>query len=107
MVKVGAVVVTQTGSQCAVTLASGEQILVAHREASAGARLTVERLTFLGFASELAVELPLTGTTGLGVIARITFASAERGLLLRRFLAYLFGCRSLTEVVARCRELQG
>jgi len=112
MVKIGPVVTTQTGSCCHVRLDSGERILVAHHEAQPGVigpspRLTVERLKFLGFASEPAVELPLAGDTGLAVIARITFASTEQGLLLRRFLAYLFGRRSVAEVVARCRPLHG
>ena len=111
MVKVGAVITTSTGSYCSVELDSGEKLLVTHHEGrgtgSPGERLTVERIKFLDFSSEPAVDLSLNGIDGQAVLAALAGEGIEQGALLRRFVEYLAGCRSLAEVVARSRQLGG
>ena len=99
------------GSDRSIELDSGEKILVTHHEGrgtgSPGERLAVERLKFLGFSSEPAVELSLRGIDGQAVLAALAGDGIEQGALLRRFVAYLAGCRSLAEVVVRSRQLGG
>src|SRR5262249_26076273 len=57
--------------------------------------------------SEPAVELSFRGIDGQAVLAALTGDGIEQRALLRRFVEYLAGCRSLEEVVVRSRQLGG
>ena len=111
MAKVGQVVTIPTGSYCNITLDSGEKIIVNHepgaRGASAGARLTVDRLKLLGFSSETVVQIALDTAEGKAALAKLTKegTAVTPGPLLHVFVAYVQGCASVADVVARCRQL--
>lgn len=111
MARVDKVVTIPTGSYCNITLDSGEKIIVNHepgaRGASAGARLTVDRLKLLGFSSERMVQIDLDTAEGNAALAKLTKegSAVMPGPLLRFFVAYVQGCASVAEVVARCRQL--
>ena len=111
MAKVGQVVTIPTESYCNITLDSGEKIIVNHepgaRGASAGARLTVDRLKLLGFSSETVVQIALDTAEGKAALAKLTKAgtAVTPGPLLHVFVAYVQGCASVADVVARCQQL--
>jgi len=111
MAKVGQVVTIPTGSYCNITLDSGEKIVVNHepggRGASAGARLTVDRLKLMGFSSEVVVQIDLDTAEGKVALAELTKEGAPgtAGSPLRVFVAYVQGCASVADLVARCRQL--
>jgi hypothetical protein len=109
MAKVGQVVTIPTGSYCNITLDSGEKIIVNHepggRGASAGARLTVDRLKLMGFSSEVVVQINLDTAEGQAALAELTREKGTPGSPLRVFVEYVQGCASVAEVVARCRQL--
>ncbi len=79
------------------------------RVTSAGARLTVDRLKLMGFSSEPVVDSALdTREGGKAMLAELT--KAETGAAegpFRAFVAYVQGCRSVAEVVARRPQLRG
>jgi len=108
MAKVGQFVTIPTGSYCNVTLDSGEKIVVNHepgvRGASAGARLTIDRLKLMGFSSEVVVRIDLDTAEGKAALAELTKEGSPGtpGSPLRVFVAYVQGCASVAEVVARC-----
>ena len=81
MAKVGQVVTIPTGWYCNITLDSGEKIIVNHesgaRGASAGARLTVDRLKLLGFSSETVVQIALDTAEGKAALAKLTKAGTD------------------------------
>lgn len=112
MAKISQVVTIPTGSYCNITLDSGEKIVVNHepgaRGASAGARLSIDRLKLMGFSSETVVRIDLDTAEGKAALAALTKGSAPGapGSPLRAFVAYVQGCASIAEVVARCRELR-
>ena len=110
--KVGQVVTIPTGSYCNITLDSGEKIIVDHepdaRGASAGARLTVDRLKLLGFGSETVVQIALDTAEGKAALAELTVGGdgwSRRAPSSHAFVAYVQGCASVADVVARCRQL--
>ena len=111
MARVGQIVTIPTGSYCNITLDSGEKIIVNHepggRGASAGARLTVDRLKLMGFSSETVVRIDLDTTEGKAALAELTKdgGPSMAGSPLRFFVAYVQGCASVAELVARCRQL--
>ncbi len=111
MAKIGQVVTIPTGSYCNITLDSGEKIVVNHepggRGASAGARLTVDRLKLMGFSSEAVARIDLDTPEGKAALAELMKEAppGAAGSPLRAFVAYVQGCASVAEVVARCREL--
>jgi hypothetical protein len=74
-----------------------------------GARLTVDRLKLRGFSSETVANMALDAAEGKAVFAELTKAETlgASGSPLRAFVAYVQGCASVAEVVARCRQLQG
>lgn len=112
MAKVGQVVTIPTGSYCNITLDSGEKIIVNHepggRGASAGARLTVDRLKLMSFSSEVVVQIDLDPAEGKAALAAPTKEGSPGtpGSPLHVFVAYVQRCGSVAEVVARCRLLQ-
>ena len=111
MAKVGQVVTIPTGSYCNITLDSGEKIIVNHepgaRGASAGARLTVDRLKLMGFSSETVVQIDLDTAEGKAALAKLTKegTAVTPDPVLHVFVAYVQGCASVADVVARCRQL--
>lgn len=111
MAKVSQVVTIPTGSYCHIKLDSGERIIVNHESgapgSSTGARLTVDRLKLMGFSSETVVNIALDAPEGKAVLAELTKAETlgAFGSPLLAFVAYVQGCASIAEVVARCREL--
>ena len=108
MAKVGQVVTIPTGSYCKITLDSGEKIIVNHEaggRASAGARLTVDRLKLMGFSSEVVVQINLDTAEGQAALAELTRAKGTPESPLRVFVDYVQGCASVADVVARCRQL--
>ena len=111
MARVGQVVTIPTGSYCNITLDSGEKIIVNHepgaRGASTGARLTVDRLKLLGFSSETVVQIALDTAEGKAALASLTKerTAVTPGPLLQVFVAYVQGCASVADVVARCQQL--
>lgn len=112
MAKVGQIVTIPTGSYCNITLDSGEKIVVNHepggRGASAGARLTVDRLKLMGFSSERVVQIDLETAEGKAVLAGLVKEGppGETGSPLRLFVSCVQRCASVADVVARCRQLQ-
>ena len=111
MAKVGQVVTIPTGSYCSITLDAREKIVVNHepggRGASAGARLTVDRLKLMGFSSEPVVQIDLDTAEGKAALAELTKEGTPgpAGSPLRVLVAYVQGCAWVAEVVARCRHL--
>jgi hypothetical protein len=112
MAKVGQVVTIPTGSYCRMTLDSGEKIILNHEPgggaASTGARLTVDRVKLMGFSSETIVRIDLDTAEGKAALAELTKEGppgTPRPPLLV-FVAYLQGCASVAEVVARCLRLR-
>ena len=113
MAEVGQVVTIPTGAYRNVTLDSGETIIVNHeqpggRGSAVGARLTVDRLERMGFSSETVVTIALDTAEGHVVLTELmkTEALGAPGSPLRAFLADVHGCKSVAEVIARCRQLQ-
>ena len=111
MASVGQIVTTPTGFYCKITLDSGEKIIVNHEPggpgASTGARLTVERLKLMGFSSETVVQIALDTAEGKAALAKLTKegTAVTPGPLLHVFVAYVQGCASVADVVARCQQL--
>ena len=111
MARVGQIVAIPTGSYCNITLDSGEKIIVNHqlggRGASAGARLTIDRLKLMGFSSEAVVQIDLETAAGKAALAELTKEGAlgQAGSPLRGLVAHVQGCASVAEVVARCQQL--
>ena len=111
MAKVGQVVTIPTGSYCNITLDSGEKIIVNHelggRGASAGARLSVDRLKLMGFSSEKVVQIDLDTAEGKGALAELMKEGTPGtlGSPLRLLVTHIHGCASVAEVVARCQQL--
>jgi hypothetical protein len=107
MAKVGQVVTTSIGSYCNITLDLGEKIIVNHepggRGASAGARLTIDRPTLMGFSSEVVVQINLDTSAGKAALAELTKEGTPDPL--RVFVEYVQGCASVADVVARFRRL--
>jgi hypothetical protein len=112
MRKVGPVVNLRTGSYCDMTLDSGERIVVSHEPGRRGlvhGRLAVERLKLMGFSSEPVVRIALDTLEGQAILAKLRVPEVPGTLAgtLRRFVEYLQGCRSVAEIAARCRQLDG
>jgi hypothetical protein len=111
MAKVGQFVTIPTGSYCNIRLDSGEKLVVnpepGGRGASTGARLTIDRLRLMGFSSEVVVRIDLDAAEGKAVLAELTKEGSPGtpGSPRRVFVAYVQGCASVAEVVARCRQL--
>ncbi len=76
MAKVCQVVTIPTGSYCNNTLDSGEKIIANHElggcGASAGARLSVDRLKLMGFSSEKVVQIDLDTAEGKAALVELT-----------------------------------
>jgi hypothetical protein len=112
MAKVGQVVTIPTGSCCNITLDSGEKIIVNHEPggcgASAGARLTVDRLKLMGFSSEKVVQIDLDTAEGKAALIKLTKGGTPGtpGPPIRLFIAYVQACASVADVIARCQQLQ-
>ena len=107
MAKIGSFMTVPTGAYCYLTLDSGERVLVTHQHGDAGgagACLTVDRLKLLGFSSERVFRLDLNSTGGDAAVATLSAASPS-GSSLRCLVTYLGDCRSLDELLERCRQL--
>ena len=107
MAKIGPFVTIPTGAYCSITLDSGEKIVVNYEEGGRGretsARLTVERVKMMGFSSERVFELDLATAAGATALADLTEAGTPESAL-RRFVTHVQECRSVAELIARCRR---
>jgi hypothetical protein len=109
MAKIGEIVNIPTGSYCNVTLDSKERIAISHEQGKEGrgGHLAVDRLRLMGFSSETVFRVGLDTEAGRALVAHLDAASPPTsGPLLRRFVASLQDCRSVDEVITRCRRFQ-
>lgn len=110
MVKVGRVITDpRAGAYCAVTLDSGEKIIVNHDKGGVhGGKLTIEVSKFMGFRSELLFACNLDSPHGKAVLDWLT-RGAESGSLaatpLDAAVAFVKDAGTLAELKARCWAL--
>ena len=107
MAKIGEIVNIPTGSYCNVTLDSKERIAISHEQGKEGrgGHLAVDRLRFMGFSSETVFRVGLDTEAGRALVAHLDAISpGSSGSLLRRFVASVQDCRSVDEVIRRCRR---
>ena len=110
MATVGPIITVPMGSYCNVTLASGARLVVSHyrqeRRGPGPTHLIVERLTMIGFNSEILFHIGLETVEGRRVLARLgETQSVTLASPLRALVAHIQDCVSIDQVVAACRHL--